>query len=56
MLDLSQEVMLSLSMEQLHDGWLYKLLEDTILMYLFISTELDMEHILDQKIQLDIQY
>jgi hypothetical protein len=56
MLDLSQEAMLSLSMEQLHDGWLYKLLEGTTLMYLSTSIELDIEHILDQKIQLDTLY
>ncbi len=56
MLDLNQEVMHSLLMVQLHDGWLFKLLEDTTLMYLFISIGLDMEHIQDQKILLGIQY
>ena len=51
MLDLSQEAMLSLSMEQQHDGWQFKLLEDIIQMYLFIFIEQDMEHILGLKIQ-----
>ena len=56
MLDLSQEVMHSLLMEQLHDGWLFKLLGDTTLTYLSISIEPDMELIQDLKILLDIPY
>ena len=52
----SLEVMHSLLMEQLHDGWPFKLLEDTTLTCSSISIELDMELIQDLKIQLDILY